>query len=374
MPRSYDINPVAITHHPTQRIDTGIGKLPPFDLQQIVDGFLTALKDLTGIDLTGIRDFLENLFGSIDWSHLPTPADVWAFVVAAGSLPGQIVTFINNTAGINLASWDDFVASLADGKGIDLPWLKTGLDTLSAIFGGLDLTDPPTPEEVWSTVVTNFINPLINVVEAVAEALLTAPLNAANLFGRIALGQFGSGVPIMALTTAVPNELEPFTAASVPTSDGWSFNASEDAAQVVCDGSPKTLYLKSGVIKVEAGQPINTTVPVAITHHPTQRIDTGIGKLPPFDLQQIVDGFLTALKDLTGIDLTGIRDFLENLFGSIDWSHLPTPADVWAFVVAAGSLPGQIVTFINNTAGINLASWDDFVASLADGKGIDLPC
>ncbi|CQD15688.1 hypothetical protein BN970_03294 [Mycolicibacterium conceptionense] len=136
MPRSYDINPVAITHHPTQRIDTGIGKLPPFDLQQIVDGFLTALKDLTGIDLTGIRDFLENLFGSIDWSHLPTPADVWAFVVAAGSLPGQIVTFINNTAGINLASWDDFVASLADGKGIDLPWLKTGLDTLSAIFGG----------------------------------------------------------------------------------------------------------------------------------------------------------------------------------------------------------------------------------------------
>lgn len=136
-------------------------------------------------------------------------------------------------------------------------------EVFSAIFGGIDFTgELPTPEEVWSTVVSTFINPLINVVEAVAEALLTAPLNAANLFGRIALGQFGSGVPIMALTTAVPNELETFTAASVPTSDGWSFNSGQDAAQVVADGSTKGLWLKSGVIKVEEGQPVNTTVKV----------------------------------------------------------------------------------------------------------------
>lgn len=180
----------------------------------------------------------------------------------AQNLGSQIVNFIYTTSGINLASWDDFVESLADGKGIDLPWLKTGLDALSDLFGGIDFTDPPTPEEVWSAVVSTFINPLINVVEAVANALLTAPLNAANLFGRIALPQFGSGVPIMSLTTAVPNELEPFTATSVPTSDGWSYNAAEDAAQVICDGSLKTLYLRSGVIKVEEGQPLDTSIEV----------------------------------------------------------------------------------------------------------------
>ncbi|WAY18388.1 hypothetical protein OF855_24435 [Mycolicibacterium fortuitum] len=106
--------------------------------------------------------------------------------------------------------------------------------------------------------------PIFLAVQALAEAWLKAtdPLNAANLFGRISLPQFGSGVPIMALTTAVPNELEPFTATSVPAVDGWSFNAGQDAAQVVADGSTKTLYLQSGVIKVEAGQPLDTGVSV----------------------------------------------------------------------------------------------------------------
>lgn len=256
MPRSFDLNPVAITHHPTQRIDTAIGKLPPFDIQQIIDGFLTALKDLTGIDLTGIRDFLENLFGAIDWSNLPTPADVWAFVVGAGSLPVQITSFINTNAGINLASWDDFVASLADGKGIDLPLLKFGLDTLAGLFGGISMGDPMTPAERMEWAVTHLIEPL--------NLLLgpNSPLSAANLFGRLGLGQFGGGVPLNALTPSVANELEPFTALSVPTSDGWSFNATEDAAQLICDGSPKALYLKSGVIKVEEGQPLDTSIDV----------------------------------------------------------------------------------------------------------------
>lgn len=106
--------------------------------------------------------------------------------------------------------------------------------------------------------------PIFLAVQELAKAWLTAtsPLNSGNLFGRIGLPQFGSGVPIMALTTAVPNELEPFSATSVPTADGWSFNAGQNAAQVVADGSTKTLYLQSGVIKVEAGQPLDTGVSV----------------------------------------------------------------------------------------------------------------
>ena len=226
MPRSYDINPVAITHHPTQRIDTAIGKLPPFDIQQIVDGFLTALKDLTGIDLTGIRDFLENVFGSIDWTDLPTPEAVWGFVAT---------TFIKT---LNIFSIPSEVQASINGALGDLQ------DALDGSYTGS--------------------GPIFLAVQALAEAWLKAtdPLNASNLFGRISLPQFGSGVPIMALTTAVPNELEPFTATSVPTVDGWSFNAGQNAAQVVADGSTKTLYLQSGVIKVEAGQPLDTGVSV----------------------------------------------------------------------------------------------------------------
>ncbi|CQD15686.1 hypothetical protein BN970_03293 [Mycolicibacterium conceptionense] len=228
----------------------------------------------------------------------------------------------------------------------------------------LDLTDPPTPEEVWSTVVTNFINPLINVVEAVAEALLTAPLNAANLFGRIALGQFGSGVPIMALTTAVPNELEPFTAASVPTSDGWSFNASEDAAQVVCDGSPKTLYLKSGVIKVEAGQPINTTVPVkysGVVSGAGQTIryvletftsDNGSGAATPVTVGAVTNPSGTITSPVTLGDTSwdipaGVQSVRPALVvdgvtaGTVFWKNTPTLKRILAGPLAGG-LPAAI--------------------------------
>lgn len=229
MPRSYDLNPVSITHHPTQRIDTAIGKLPPFDIQQIVDGFLTALKDLTGIDLTGIRDFLENMFGSIDWSNLPDAGDVWQFVVS---------TFIQPII--------DIVGQIGDALN----------SVLAPIFGGIDFNDLPTPAEVWQTVINTLMLPL-NLLLGPGSAL-----NAANLFGRIGMPQLAGGVSLSDLTTATSNLLDPFTAESVPTSDGWSFNSGQDAAQVVADGSTKGLWLKSGVIKVEEDQPVNTTVKV----------------------------------------------------------------------------------------------------------------
>ena len=229
MPRSYDLNPVSITHHPTQRIDTAIGKLPPFDIQQIIDGFLTALKDLTGIDLTGIRDFLENMFGSIDWSNLPDAGDVWQFVVS---------TFIQPII--------DIVGQIGDALN----------SVLAPIFGGIDFNDLPSPGEVWQTVIDTLMLPL-NLLLGPGSAL-----NAANLFGRIGMPQLAGGVSLSDLTTATSNLLDPFTAESVPTSDGWSFNSGQDAAQVVADGSTKGLWLKSGVIKVEEGQPVNTTVKV----------------------------------------------------------------------------------------------------------------
>ncbi|WP_396902444.1 hypothetical protein [Mycolicibacterium sp.] len=215
----------------------------------------------------------RDLFGLIDLDldDLPTVEEVWQLVVT---------NFIQPLL--------DLIGAIGDGLNA----------ILSPIFNGIDFTDPPTPAEVWQTIATVFLAPLnifaipsdvqasINgalgdlqdaldgsytgsgpiflAVQELAKAWLTAtsPLNSGNLFGRIGLPQFGSGVPIMALTTAVPNELEPFSATSVPTADGWSFNAGQNAAQVVADGSTKTLYLQSGVIKVEAGQPLDTGVSV----------------------------------------------------------------------------------------------------------------
>ncbi|MFV8049956.1 hypothetical protein [Mycobacterium sp. 48b] len=344
MPRSYDLNPVSITHHPTQRIDTAIGKLPPFDIQQIVDGFLTALKDLTGIDLTGIRDFLENMFGSIDWSNLPDAGDVWQFVVS---------TFIQPII--------DVVGAIGDGLNA----------ILGPIFAGLDFNDLPSPAEVWQTVINTIMLPL--------NLLLgpSSPLNALNIFGRLSLPQFGGGVPLMALTTAVPNELEPFSATSVPSSDGWSWNATESAAQVVADGSTKTLYLSSGVIKVEEGQPINTTIPVKYTGVSsgvgqsiryvleTFTSDDGSGTATPVTVQAISNpsGSITTPVTLgdTSWDIpAGVQSVRPALVqdlsaGTVFWKNTPQFKRILAGPLAGG-LPAAIQDRIDDLQ----ATWDKF--------------
>lgn len=301
---------------------------------------LPSLPDL--FDFVGkfLEKFLERVVMAVVGFFIPGVSSFEQLQEWAQNLGAQITSFIYNTAGINLASWDDFVASLADGKGIDLPLLKAGLDFLSAIFGGLNFDDLPTPAEAWQLVADTFLGgifaipgdvqasinaalgdlqdaldgnysgsgPIFVAIQALAEAWLTgsSALNAANLFGRISLPQFGSGVPIMALTTAVPNELEPFTAESVPTSDGWSFNATENAAQVIADGSTKKLYLQSGVIKVEEGQPINTTVPVKYSG-----VTSGSGHTIRYELETFTteDGSGTATPVVVG--------FINNPSGTI---------------------------------------------------------
>lgn len=183
--------------------------------QQLQDRFsnLAALFGLTDVDLDGDIDV-----------H-----DVWAAVVA---------TFIQPII--------DIVGQIGDALNA----------VLAPIFGGIDFNDLPTPGEVWQTVINTLMLPL-NLLLGPGSAL-----NAANLFGRIGMPQLAGGVSLSDLTTATSNLLDPFTAESVPSSDGWSFNSGQDAAQVVADGSTKGLWLKSGVIKVEEDQPVNTTVKV----------------------------------------------------------------------------------------------------------------
>ncbi|MFV8173420.1 hypothetical protein [Mycolicibacterium peregrinum] len=204
----------------------------------------------------GFEVFLSAMFGSL-------PADLREGIEFTRALVTAIIRQILNLPGQIWDSVEDALSAL-NSWAFGIP-----ADVQASINAALgDLQDALDGTYAGS-------GPIFLAVQALAEAWLKAtdPLNAANLFGRIALPQFGSGVPLMALTTAVPNELEPFSAASVPTADGWSFNAGQNAAQVVADGSTKTLYLQSGVIKVEAGQPLDTGVSVTYSG-----VSSGVGQ------------------------------------------------------------------------------------------------
>ncbi|MCV7205314.1 hypothetical protein H7J71_25245 [Mycolicibacterium peregrinum] len=345
---------------------------------------------------------------ALDWTD-----PMGAIADAAGEVGEQIrnafVFVVRELTGIDLSSWDAFIASLDDGKGIDLPFLVQALQVVAAIFGGIDFTDPPTAEEVWTAVATLFLAPLnlfaipadvqadINTalgnmkdaldgtytgsgpiflaIKAAAAQWLTAtsPLNAANVFGRFGLGQFGGGVPLNALTAAVSNELEPFRAASeLPATgdgdrDGWSFNAAEDAAQVVCDGSPKALYLKSGVIKVESGQPLDTSVKVkysGVTSGAGQTIrlvldtfttDDGSGSATPVTVGAISNpsGTITtpvSLGDSSWDIPTGVKSVRPVLecdelitAGTVFWKNTPE-----LFKELAGPLADGLVPALDN--------------------------
>jgi hypothetical protein len=111
MPKAHDQRAaqLAITHHPTARIPFERSKLPDFKLQDLIDGTITMIKTFTGIDLS---------------------------------------------------SWDNFIASLSDGKGIDLPGIGPALNTIGILFGGITFEVAHTVEEVWSNVISTIINPL----------------------------------------------------------------------------------------------------------------------------------------------------------------------------------------------------------------------
>lgn len=192
---------------------------------------LPSLPDLAEFVQWFLEKFLERVVMAVVGFIVPGVGSFEQLQEWAENLGAQITSFIYNSAGINLASWDAFVASLADGKGIDLPVLKAGLDFLSAIFGGLDFDDLPTPAEAWQLVADTFLSgifsipadvqasinaalgdlqsalngsysgsgPIFLAVQALAEAWLTAtsPLDAANLVGSIAAslisGVLGTG-------------------------------------------------------------------------------------------------------------------------------------------------------------------------------------
>lgn len=161
MPASFDFGRLQITHDPTLRLDQSLARLPKFDPGQLLDGWLQLIKDATGIDLAGLKDFLESLFGPIDWSNLASPEQVWGTVVSVFINP-----LINIVEKLN--------------------------ELLGPIFGGIDFTNPLDPTAVWQNVVTTFIQPLISFVQSILDPVtglipswLLPPTNIGRLTGDL---------------------------------------------------------------------------------------------------------------------------------------------------------------------------------------------
>ena len=116
MPSSFDLRPVQITHHPTQRIDSSISDLPKLTWDELLSGFsramkvafgvditsatglATSIRDDTGIDLVAMGQMIDLLFGPLydGTASSLTPEAIWHWVTTnylknwllAADLPG----------------------------------------------------------------------------------------------------------------------------------------------------------------------------------------------------------------------------------------------------------------------------------------------
>ncbi|OBC11445.1 hypothetical protein A5784_35200 [Mycobacterium sp. 852013-50091_SCH5140682] len=269
--------------------------VPQQQFVDVINSIITAWAGVFGIDpqfVADVRKLLEafgNLFDGIN-NLFPSLDQLFkALGISGGDLGplGQVLApIIKLFSGIDLTKFGSFIEFITDAIDPFIVQLTAVINFVNGVlavlgYDGGDVVNSPLPSllQPFQNLLAflaniNFFGDDFDPVAAVRQFVSTmllplnlllgpdSPLNLANAFGRLSLPQFGGGVPLNALTTAVANELQPFSATSVPNVDGWSFDAAADAAKVICDGTAKNLYLKSGVIKVEQGQPLNTSIKV----------------------------------------------------------------------------------------------------------------
>ncbi|OKH61947.1 hypothetical protein EB74_18545 [Mycobacterium sp. SWH-M5] len=91
----------------------------------------------------------------------------------ADDLGDRIISDINDNAGIDLSSWEAFIASLDDDRGIDLPFLAAFIAGAQQFFGAIDFTDPDfDPEDAAREFVRTIVQPFLNIVSRILPGLL----------------------------------------------------------------------------------------------------------------------------------------------------------------------------------------------------------
>ncbi|AGI12967.1 minor tail protein [Mycobacterium phage Butters] len=91
----------------------------------------------------------------------------------ADNLGDEITDQIRDNAGIDLSSWEAFLASLDDGKGIDLPFITAFIAGAQQFFDGIDFTAPDfDPQDAAREFVRTVVQPFLNIVSRIVPALL----------------------------------------------------------------------------------------------------------------------------------------------------------------------------------------------------------
>ena len=107
-----------------------------------------------------------------------------ALVAWVQGLPGQIVAGINDLAGIDLSNWENFLASLNDGRGIDLPLTHHVITNIQSFFGNINLAAPSfDPIGAARDFVRTIVQPFIDIFGQIRAALL-GPLPIGQLTDR----------------------------------------------------------------------------------------------------------------------------------------------------------------------------------------------
>ncbi|AKF14380.1 minor tail protein [Mycobacterium phage Phayonce] len=90
----------------------------------------------------------------------------------ADNLGGEITDQIRDEAGIDLSSWEAFIASLDDGEGIDLPFITDFISGAQQFFGDIDFTAPDfDPQVAAREFVRTVVQPFLNIISRIVPAL-----------------------------------------------------------------------------------------------------------------------------------------------------------------------------------------------------------
>lgn len=175
-------------------------------------------------------------------------------------LPALLLDFIESLPVIGqLVGLLEAIVGTYDGDDPILIEIQKFFGLFRDLFGlldGLDLDDLPTVEEVWQAVVTNFIQPLIDLVGAIGDGI-----NA--ILGPIFNGlDLTSASPAAVWTTVATVFLAPLNLFAIPSDVQSDINAALGNLQDALDGS----YAGSGpiflAIKAAAAQWLTGTSPV----------------------------------------------------------------------------------------------------------------
>lgn len=252
------------------------------------------------VDLTPFG-ILALLFAGFN-SHVANadPADIQG----PDDLPGLLVDFIESLPVIGqFVGLTEAILGTYDGDDEALLQIQEIFDLLRNILGGIAFDGTlPTPEEVWQLIVTTMMLPL--------NLLLgpNSPLNPANILGRLRINQIG-GVSLSHVITQNSNLFAEFiSAASVPNADGWSFDAANNAAQVVLDGTTKAIY--DDPVDVAPGQELDASI---------QALLASVASTPGSAVQLALLTYDGISETPTG---TAVLASIANPSGSATWATL----------------------------------------------------